>query len=83
MKITVKVRADAGKAPASVVRDRLKQLRRDAVVEEVFPGEKSGRRAGLVIVDLPDHAADEILEQLRQDEHIEYAERAPSRKARS
>ena len=83
MKITVKVHARAGTAPVAIVRDRLKQLRGDASVEEVFPGETTGRRAGLLIVDLPDDAdSDEVLKHLRNDERIEYAERAASRKGR-
>ena len=83
MKITVKVRAPAGKAPASVVRDRLKQLGRDAEIEEVFPGETTGRRAGLVLIDLPDDVSDEdsdrVLQALRKDAAVEYAEPASQR----
>ena len=84
MKITVKVNAKGRKAPASVVRDRLKASQPKAVVEEVFPGVRSGRRAGMVIVNLPDDVSDEesetLLTRLRDDEEIEYAEPARSRK---
>ena len=84
MKITVKVHARARKSPASVVRDRLKALGRSAHVEEVFPGETTGRRAGLVVVDLDDDAdSDEVLRHLRGDEQIESAEPSPSRGPRS
>lgn len=87
MRITVKVNAPAGKKPATIVRDRLKNSRAKATVEEVFPGETAGRRAGLVLVSLPDHVSDEdfdeVLEQLRDDEHIEYAERSSTRTPKS
>jgi hypothetical protein len=84
MKITVKVKPRAKKGPAAVVRARLGQAHK-AKVKEVFPGETTGRRAGMVIVDLPDDLTDEdsetVLNELRGDAEIEYAE--PARKRRS
>ena len=79
MKITVKVRTSAGKPPSAVVRDRLKGLRSKATVEEVFPDARSGRRAGLVSVDVSDDESDTALIELRAGDDIEYAEPARAR----
>jgi hypothetical protein len=84
MKITVKVKVRAGKKPASIVRERLKKARAKATVEEVFPGQTSGRRAGMVSVDLAGDLSDKesqsVLDALRADGEIEYAEPARQRK---
>jgi beta-phosphoglucomutase-like phosphatase (HAD superfamily) len=82
MKITVKVNPRGRKAAASVVRDRLKNLRSTPKVEEVFPGLRSGRRAGMVTVDVSDEESEHVLEQLRADDAIDYAEPAAQRKAK-
>ena len=82
MKITVKVNARGRKAPASVVRNRLKNVRSKATVEEVFPGLRSGRRAGMVLVDVSDEDSEHVLKELRADHEIEYAEPAAQRKAK-
>jgi beta-phosphoglucomutase-like phosphatase (HAD superfamily) len=82
MKITVKVNARGSKAPTAVVRDRLKKVRTKAKVEEVFPGLRSGRRAGMVMVDVSDQESEQVLQELRADEAIEYAEPATQRKAK-
>lgn len=84
MQITVKVNPHRGKEPAAVVRDRLKELRPEigqkAPVEEVFPGLQTGNRAGMVTVqlpqELPDEDVDAILDGLREDKDVEYAEPA-------
>jgi hypothetical protein len=84
MQITVKVNPHGGKEPAAVVRERLKELRPEigehAPVEEVFPGLKSGNRAGMVIVRLPHDLSEEdveaVLKALRADKDIQYAEPA-------
>lgn len=84
MQITVKVNPHRGKDPAVVVRDRLTTLRPDlglnAPVEEVFPGLKTGNRAGMVIVrlpyDMPEEELETILQGLREDADVEYAEPA-------
>ena len=87
MKITVKVNPRGGKAPASVVRNLLKNLRSTPKVEEVFPGLRSGRRAGMVTVDVSDEESEHVLHELRADAAIAYAEPArkkkPKRKADS
>ena len=82
MKITVKVRPRAGKTAASVVRARLAKARAKGNVEEVFPGETRGRRAGMLIVDVSDEASDRVLKELRDADEIEYADPAPRRSAR-
>lgn len=83
MKLTVKVRAPAVKQAASIVRDHLQPFAPDAAVEEVFPEETTGKRAGLVVIDLPDDAdLDRVLKRLRDDDQIEYAERSPTRARR-
>jgi hypothetical protein len=78
LKITVKVNPRAGKTPASIVRARLEKTSAKATVEEVFPGETTGRRAGLVMVNLPDDVSeeesDQVMEQLRGGDEIEYVE---------
>ena len=81
MKITVKVRPRAGKTAASVVRDRLAKARAKGDVEEVFRGVKTGRRAGMLVVDVSDEESKRILDELRNDADIEYAQPAAARKA--
>ena len=84
MQITVKVNTHRDKEPAAVVRERLTDLRPEigqhAPVEEVFPGLRSGNRAGMVTVKLPHDLSEEdvdaILQALRDDKDIEYAEPA-------
>ena len=84
MKITVKVKPRAKKGPAAVVRARLGKAHVKAKVEEVFPGERTGRRAGMVSVDLGGELSDEesqgLLDALRADGEIEYAEPARPRR---
>jgi beta-phosphoglucomutase-like phosphatase (HAD superfamily) len=80
MKITVKVNPRGRKAPASVVRNRLKNMRSTPKVEEVFPGLRSGRRAGMVTVDVSDEDSEHVLQELRADDAIEYAESTTQRK---
>jgi hypothetical protein len=84
MQITVKVKPREGKKASSVVQKQLKKLTPAAKVEEVFPGVQSGRRAGMVIVNLPDDLSDTdsqaVLRSLREAEDIEYAEPAAPRK---
>ena len=86
MQITVKVKPRGARNAASVVRDRIKQVTPAATVEEVFPGVQSGRRAGMVTVNLPKGLSDDdsetVLRTLRDDDDIEYAEPAAPRKAR-
>jgi hypothetical protein len=86
MQITVKVKPQSKKKPAAVVRDYVKAATAGAKVEEVFPGVESGRRAGLVTVNLPtamSHQQSEaLLKKLRAQDDIEYAEPAAPRKAR-
>lgn len=87
MQITVKVKPGGGKKPATVVRDRLKDVQPGATVEEVFPDVQAGRRAGMVVVNLPDSMSDEdsetVIRALRGYDDIEYAERAGPRKPKS
>jgi hypothetical protein len=80
MKITVKVNPRGRTAAASVVRNRLKKLRTTPTVEEVFPGLRSGGRAGLVTVDVADEDSEHALQELRADDAIEYAEPTTQRK---
>jgi hypothetical protein len=86
MQITVKVKPRSRKKPAAVVQHCVKSVHADAKVEEVFPGVESGRRAGLVMVKLPDTTSkeetDALLRSLRGDADVEYAEPAAPRKAR-
>lgn len=90
MQITVKVNATRARSAAKVVRERLKsaspQVAETAAVEEVFPGVKSGRRAGMVTVNLPQkisHAdVETVLSALQADEAVEYAEPVAPRKGR-
>ncbi len=82
MDITVKVRPRGGKKAAAVVRNRLKDAHPKAKVEEVFPGVETGRRAGMVVVNVPDEDCDAALASLRSHDDIEYAEPAHPRKAR-
>jgi hypothetical protein len=79
VKITVKVNARARKSASAVVRDRLKSFRSKATVEEVFPGARAGRRAGLVSVDISDGDGEAALEELRASDEIDYAEPARAR----
>ena len=87
MQITVKVRPRAGAKPAALVRKTLASCHPDvgvgSKVEEVFPGLTTGRRAGMVIVDLPKSLSDEaskaVLRALRDHEDVEYAEAAAPR----
>ena len=86
MQITVKVKPRGARNAASVVRNRIKQVTPAATVEEVFPGVQSGRRAGMVTVNLPkdlsDADSETVLRTLRDDDDIEYAEPSAPRKAR-
>ena len=86
MQITVKVKPQAGKKPAAVVRLCVTSMQPDAKVEEVFPDVKTGRRAGLVSVELPDtisdEASDALLASLRAQDDVEYAEPAAPRRSR-
>jgi len=89
MDITVKVKRGTGKPPAAVVRARLQEAAPEigsCKVEEVFPDVDTGRRAGLVVVKLPENLSNEqskaVLRSLRSDSEIEYAEPAAPRKAR-
>lgn len=90
MQITVKVNTARAKSAARVVRECLKsaspQVAETANVEEVFPGVTSGRRAGMVTVNLPQKLSNDdveaVLSALQSDEAIEYAEHAAPRKGR-
>lgn len=90
MQITVKVSPRRGKTASGMVRDRLKatdpQVAKAAAVEEVFPDVSSGRRAGMVTVNLPRGLSDDdvqnVLSALKSDEAIEYAEPVAPRKGR-
>ena len=87
MQITVKVRPRADAKPAALVRKTLASCRPDvgdaSKIEEVFPGLTTGRRAGMVTVDLPkslsDEASQAVLRALRDHDDIEYAEAATPR----
>jgi hypothetical protein len=87
MQITVKVRPRADAKPAALVRKTLASCHPDvgdtSKVEEVFPGLTTGRRAGMVTVDLPKSLSDEasraVLRALRDHDDIEYAEAATPR----
>ena len=82
MEITVKVRPRPGKKAAALVRRRLKDAHPKAKVEEVFPGVETGRRAGMVVVNVPDEDSEQALETLRKAEDVEYAEPARRRTAK-
>jgi hypothetical protein len=87
MQITVKVRPGPDAKPAALVRQTLASCHPDvgrgSKVEEVFPGLTSGRRAGMVTIDLPkglsDEASQAVLRALRDHDDIEYAEPASPR----
>jgi hypothetical protein len=89
MQITVKVDPKR-KKPATAVRKLVKEARpdlgKDAHVEEVFPGQTAGRRAGMVMVDLPDRLStaecEDVMRTLRGHADVEYAEPATRRKSR-
>ena len=83
MDITVKVRPRRGRNAATVVRKQLKDAHPHAKVEEVFPGVDTGRRAGMVVVRVPDEDSEAALEALRDHGDIEYAEPAAARKPKS
>lgn len=90
MQITVKVNPRRGKDAAAVVRECLKSARPEvaeaAGVEEVFPGLRSGRRAGMVTVNLPQRLSHDqvkaVITALQSDDAIEYAEASAPRKSR-
>ena len=73
-----------------MVRERLQVLRpaiaEQVPVEEVFPGLQVGNRAGMITVQLPPDLSDEeldaILDGLREDKDVEYAESAMPRSRR-
>jgi hypothetical protein len=79
MDITVKVRPRRGRKAAAVVRNRLRGVHPKAKVEEVFPGVETGRRAGMVVVNVPDEDSDAALAALRGLDDIEYAQPAARR----
>jgi Fervidolysin N-terminal prodomain len=81
--ITVKVRTKRGRKATAVVRDQLKDVHPHAKVEEVFPGVDVGRRAGMVVVSVPDEDSEAALKALRDHGDIEYAEPAAPRKPKS
>jgi len=87
MEIVVKVDRSRIKDPADHVKKivrRARGLRRMAPqAEEVFPGLDTGRSAGLVSLQLPDDITpadgETILQALRNDASVEYANRPPGR----
>jgi hypothetical protein len=79
--ITVKVRP--GRKASAVVRKQLKDVLPRAKVEEVFPGLETGRRAGMVVVKVPDDDCEAALAALRGHEDIEYAAPAAPRAAKT
>ncbi len=89
MQITVKVKAGSAN-PKAAVRGAIKRARAGvgaaSKIEEVFPGQRSGHRAGMVTVtlaaDLPDDDRDAVLVALRDHADIEYAEPVSPRRSR-
>lgn len=89
MQITVKVKAGSTN-PKAAVRGAITRARpkvgEASKVEEVFPGQRTGRRAGMVTVtlaaDLPDDDREAVLGALRDDADIEYAEPVSARRSR-
>jgi hypothetical protein len=90
VQITVKVNPARAKSATAVVREHLKAVHPDigegSAVEEVFPGVRSGRRAGMVTVKLPQKLSHDevkaVITALQSDEAIEYAEAVTPRKSR-
>lgn len=82
MQIVYKVKEgrikDAKKIVAGSVESVLAEHAQDASVEQVFPGLKTGRRARLFTIDLPDHIParklKELVEALRSEDAVEYAD---------
>lgn len=91
MQLAVKVDVDAVGSPAQAVREMFARVRPDlakaASVDEVFPQVRSGRRAGLVIVDvhaeLPPKELATLVQSLRACAHVVYVEVAAPRTRRS
>jgi beta-phosphoglucomutase-like phosphatase (HAD superfamily) len=81
MEITVKVRP--GRKAKAVVREQLKEAHPHAKIEEVFPGVDAGRRAGMLVVTVPDEDGEGALRALRGHDDVEYAEPAAARSAKS
>jgi hypothetical protein len=89
MQITVKVKPGS-KNPKAAVRGAIKRARpasgAASKVEEVFPGERTGHRAGMMTVTLaPDLSDDDrkaVLGALREHAEIEYAEPVRPRASR-
>jgi hypothetical protein len=86
--ITVKVDLTATSDPVRMVRDALRELRPDlsaATVSEVFPGVRSGRRAGQVVVNVPEALsatdAEALAQALRARAGVLYAQAAAARRA--
>jgi hypothetical protein len=90
VQITLKLRPKGKKDPVQAVRDALGEVDSDlaasAQVEEVFPGVKSGNRAGMVVVRLPadvsEVEANAVVTSLKNRADVLYAEPARPRKAR-
>jgi hypothetical protein len=61
-------------------------LAAEATIAEVFPGLRAGSRAGMVTVEVPDRvpvgAREALLDALRAQEGVEYAELAGARRPR-
>ena len=87
MEIIVKVDPARAGEPAEHVREVVGATQPGLVeVEEVFPGLRSGRSAGLVSLTLPDQLAssarEAVLAALRSDAAVEYVEAPKPRRAR-
>jgi beta-phosphoglucomutase-like phosphatase (HAD superfamily) len=83
MEIAVKIRPRRGRKAAAVVRDQLKDVNLRAKIEEVFPGIETGRRAGMVVVNVPDESSEAALKALRDHADVEYATPAAVRKPKA
>jgi hypothetical protein len=87
VEIVIKVNRQRVKDPAAhvttIVRRAGARCAPRARAEEIFPGLESGHSAGLVSLELPDDVApedsDRILQALRNDDSIEYANRPAPR----
>jgi hypothetical protein len=76
VKLIVKVDPKRAKDPAKYVTKVLREVGEDGIVEEVFPGVRTGSSAGLVTVTLPDapdaKSRRATLRALRSDVAIAY-----------
>lgn len=91
MQLVVKVAADHIPEGAEAILRAVAQcfdaeVTRRTSVRAVFPELSRGRRAGLFTIDLPDEVSSEqvqpLLDTLKGDRRLEYAERAQDRNAR-